>query len=118
MTFKARVCAPHSDDSEQSSRISAGKFVGGILSEVEFDDFLRAALYVVAGSHVQERQKQAGSRISGVHAETVGRWISGTTTPRARDFWPIAFMALLARFDADTQAQIADEILAMCVPRS
>lgn len=96
------------------SRESAGKNVRALLSEVDFEDFLRASLYEVAGSHVQERQKAAGARISGCHPETVGRWIGGMTTPKAVDFWPVAFMALLARFDDPTQQMICAEIRAMC----
>ena len=109
--------SPDSDTTCQA-RVSAGKLVAEILSEIEFEDFLRATLYEVSGSHIQERQKQAGARISGCHAETVARWISGMTTPKARDFWSVAFMALLARFDADTQVRIAAEIISMCEGRA
>ena len=102
------------EDSAEAPRISAGKLVSAILDEVEFEDFVRAALFEVSGSHVQEHQKRAASRLTGVHGETVARWISGVTTPKARDFWPVAMTALLSRFDAETQEAIAAEILSMC----
>jgi len=106
--------APSTKDATTDPRISAGKLIGAILEEVEFEDFVRAALYEVSDSHVQEHQKRAASRLTGVHVETVARWISGMTTPKARDFWPVAMTALLSRFDAETQAAIAAEILSMC----
>ena len=102
------------NDCTKPDRISAGKLVSAILDEVEFEDFVRAALFDLSGSHVQEHQKRAASRLTGVHGETVARWISGMTTPKARDFWPVAMTALLSRFDAETQAAIAAEILSMC----
>lgn len=107
------TAAPVQNDSAEERRKSAEQLVGGILSAVEFEDFVRATLFAFTPIHNQNRQCTAAAHFVGVDTETVRRWAHGITTPKARDFWPLGIVAILQHLPVETQQQVMATITGM-----
>jgi len=97
---------PCSNDSEEARRSSAENLVGSVLNDAEFLDVLQAVLFRFRPVRIQSQQCKAAARFLGVNEETVRRWLNETTTPKAKDVWPIFFVVLLAELPVDTQKEI------------
>lgn len=104
---------PHEYDTPELRRKSAETLVAGTLSAVEFEDFVRATLFGFTPVHNQHRQCAAAAHFVGVDTETVRRWSHGITTPKARDFWPLALVTILQSLPVETQHQVMQSITGM-----
>lgn len=107
------TAAPSSYDNPEECRKSAEQLVRGILSAVEFEDFVRATLFAFTPIHNQNRQCTAAAHFVGVDTETVRRWAHGITTPKARDFWPLGMVAILQHLPIEAQQQVMQAITGM-----
>lgn len=94
-------------------RISARELVRGVLSGVEFHDFLKAVVRNFGSTHIQNQQCLEAAHFLGVDVETVRRWVHGMTTPKARDFWPLAFVVILQNLPVPAQQQLMATVAGM-----
>ena len=93
-------------------RRTAEKLVSETLSAVEFEDFVRATLFAFTPVHNQHRQCTAAAHFVGVDVETV-RWSHGITTPKAKDFWPLALVSILQHLPSETQREVMAAVTGM-----
>lgn len=92
-------------------RKSAESLVADILDDFEFEDVLRAMIFEFHPVHNQHQQCQAIAKFTGKDKETVRRWMHGLTSPSARDFWPIAFVAILQKLPVEVQREIMTTVV-------
>lgn len=110
MTRPIPLMSSQDSDTPEARCKSATDLVKGLLSEVEFEDVLRAALWDFAPTHVQKQQHRAAAHFLGVDEATVYRWATGQTSPKARDVWPLMFVAILKKLPVETQREVVDAI--------
>ena len=116
----------HDDDTTEGRRISARSLVGDILATVEFSEFQNGVFDRFAPAISQNRQCMNVGHFVGKDVETARRWRQGITTPKARDFWPVALACIMQNLPISTQKQIAASIkeisgcdlLSLCAPES
>lgn len=102
----------HADENTSIAlRKSAENLVAGILDGTTFEDVLRAMIFEFHPVHNQHQQCQAVAEFSGKDKETVRRWLHGVTSPSARDFWPIAFVAILQKLPVEVQREVMAAIV-------
>ena len=87
--------------------------MAGVLSEVEFEDFVRVVVSAFGATHIQHQQCLEAAHFVGKDSETIRRWLNGVTTPKARDFWPLAFVVMLQLLPVATQHQVMGAITGM-----
>lgn len=94
-------------------RKNARKLVSGVLSQVEFSDFLKEVIWHFSDGPSQNAKCMAAAHFIGVDVATVHRWMTQTTSPKARDFWPLAFAVLLGNLPIPVQHQVMAAIAGM-----
>lgn len=104
--------SPSSEDTPEARREYAQKKLIGLQSEVEFCDYIRAALFAYTPVHNQSKQCTAAAHFVGVDVETVRRWLNGTT-PNTKHFWPLGMFAFLHTLPIETQDQVIQSIFGM-----
>lgn len=87
--------------------------MGDVLGDVEFADVLRAAVFQFKPVHNQSAQCHAVARYLGKDDETVRRWLHEITTPKAKDVWPLFFVAILQNLPIDMQRGVMSAIMVM-----
>lgn len=98
------------DDTTENRRISSRSLVADILATVEFSEFQNGVFSQFADTHVQNRKCMMVGNFVGKDVETARRWLHGITTPKARDFWPIALVCIMQNLPIATQRQVAASI--------
>lgn len=105
--------SPPFDDTTNCPRKTARKLVAGVLSEVEFSDFLKAVIWHFSDGTSQNAKCMEAANFVGVDVATVHRWITEATTPKARDFWPLAFAVILQNMPVQAQQQLMATVAGM-----
>lgn len=101
------------DDTPEARRKAAQNFASELRDMVEFEDFVRSVLFQFTPIHNQNRQCLAAAHFVGVDVETVRRWSHGMTSPKAKDFWPLAITAILQGLPIETQQEVMQSITGM-----
>ncbi|WP_103173741.1 hypothetical protein [Paracoccus sp. SY] len=101
------------DDTPEARRKSSRALVSGVLADVEFEDFLKAVIWHFSPALTQNAKCMEAGHFVGVDVATVHRWIKGITTPKARDFWPLAFAVILQNMTVQAQQQLMATVAGM-----